>query len=73
MADSLATENPVLTPVTGPEGMEMLGIAFKGGWIMIVLALLSAICFYILFERMYVIRKAGREDPMFMDNSGSPS
>ncbi|MDR0745045.1 MAG: MotA/TolQ/ExbB proton channel family protein [Mediterranea sp.] len=67
MADSLATENPVLTPVTTPEGMNMLDMAFKGGWIMIVLALLSAICFYILFERMYVIRKAGKEDPMFMD------
>lgn len=67
MADSLATENPVLTPVTGPEQMNMLDMAFKGGWIMIVLALLSVICFYILFERMYAIRKAGKEDPMFMD------
>lgn len=67
MADSLATENPVLTPVTGPEEMNMLDMAFKGGWIMIVLALLSVICFYILFERIYVIRKAGKEDPMFMD------
>jgi biopolymer transport protein ExbB len=67
MADSLATENPVLTPVTTPEGMNMLDMAFRGGWIMIVLALLSVICFYILFERIYVIRKAGKEDPMFMD------
>ena len=66
LADSLATENPVLTPVT-PEEMNMLDMAFKGGWIMIVLAVLSVICFYILFERMYVIRKAGKEDPMFMD------
>ncbi|NDV84897.1 MotA/TolQ/ExbB proton channel family protein [Bacteroides sp. 51] len=67
LADSLATENPVLTPVTGPEEMNMLDMAFKGGWIMIVLAVLSVICFYILFERMYVIRKAGKEDPLFMD------
>lgn len=67
MVDSLATENPVLTPVTGPEEMNMLDMAFKGGWIMIILALLSVICFYILFERMYIIRKAGKEDPMFMD------
>ena len=34
---------------------------------MIVLAVLSLVCFYILFERNYVIRKAGKEDPMFMD------
>jgi biopolymer transport protein ExbB len=66
-ADSLAAGNPVLTPVITPEGMDMVDMAFKGGWIMIVLALLSVICFYILFERMYVIRKAGKEDPMFMD------
>lgn len=67
MADALATENPVLTPVTGPEEMNMLDMAVKGGWIMIVLALLSVICFYILFERVYAIRKAGKEDPSFMD------
>ena len=34
---------------------------------MIVLSVLSIICFYILFERNYIIRKAGKEDPMFME------
>lgn len=34
---------------------------------MIVLGLMSVLCFYILFERNYVIRKAGKEDPQFMD------
>lgn len=67
LAETLATENPVLTPVDVPAKMNMLDMAVKGGWIMIVLAVLSALCFYILFERMYVIRKAGKEDPMFMD------
>ena len=67
MADSLATGNPVLTPVSASEKMNMLDMAVKGGWIMIVLGILSIICFYILFERIYVIRKAGKEDPMFMD------
>ena len=45
MADSLATANPVLTPVSAPE-MNMLDMAVKGGW---------------------MIRKAGKEDPMFME------
>ena len=36
MADSLATANPVLTEVNAPE-MNMLDMAIKGGWIMIVL------------------------------------
>ena len=67
LADSIAGENPVLTPVAGPEEMTLWGMAVKGGWIMIVLAVLSLVCFYILFERNYVIRKAGKEDPMFMD------
>ena len=67
LTDSIAGATPVLTPVTGEEGMNLWSMAVKGGWIMVVLALLSVICFYILFERNYVIRKAGKEDPMFMD------
>ena len=66
MADSLATANPVLTKVNASE-MDMLDMAVKGGWIMLVLGVLSVVCFYILFERNYMIRKAGKEDPMFME------
>ncbi len=64
--DLLATANPVLTEVNAPE-IKMLDMAIKGGWIMIVLGVLSVVCFYILFERNYMIRKAGKEDPMFME------
>lgn len=60
MADSLATANPVLTEVNAPE-MNMLDMAIKGGWIMIVLGVLSVVCFYILFERNYMIRKAEKK------------
>lgn len=67
MSDSVASGNPVLTPVNEVVEMNLLDMAMKGGWIMIVLAVLSVFCFYILFERMYVIRKANREDPLFMD------
>ncbi len=67
MADSIAGANPVLTRVAGAEEMNLWSMAVKGGWIMVVLGLLSVLCFYILFERNYVIRKAGKEDPMFMD------
>lgn len=69
LADSIAGANPVLTPVAAPDEMNLWSMAVKGGWIMIVLGVLSVICFYILFERNYVIRKAGKEDPMFMDKS----
>ncbi len=67
-ADTLTDiTNPVLTPVSGEAEMNMFDMALKGGWIMIILGVLSLVCFYILFERMYVIRRAKKEDPMFMD------
>ena len=67
LADSVAGANPVLTPIAAPDEMNLWSMAVKGGWIMVVLGVLSVVCFYILFERNYVIRKAGKEDPMFMD------
>lgn len=66
VTDSIGT-NPVLTPVKTEPEINMLDMAMKGGWIMIVLAVLSVTCFYIFFERIYVIRKARKEDPRFMD------
>lgn len=60
------TANPVLTQVA-PAEMNLLDMFEKGGWIMYLLVALSMVCFYILFERVYTIRKAGKEDPMFME------
>ena len=67
LADTLAGGNPVLTPVSEEARMNLWDMAMKGGWIMLVLALLSVVCFYIFFERMAVIRKAGKDDPLFME------
>ena len=67
LADTLAGGNPVLTPVSGEAQMNLWDMAVKGGWIMLVLALLSVACFYIFFERLAYIRKAGKEDPLFME------
>ena len=67
LADSIAGANPVLTPVNTPDEMNLWSMVMKGGWIMVLLGLMSLLCFYILFERNYVIRKAGKEDPQFMD------
>ncbi len=66
-ADSLINANPILTPINDTTDFNMLDMAMKGGWIMIVLGVLSVVCFYILFERMYAINKANKEDPMFME------
>ena len=54
-------ENPVLTEVveTATE-MNLWDMATKGGWIMLILALLSVFCVYIFVERLIVIRKASK-------------
>ena len=67
LADSVAGANPVLTPIAALEEMNLWSSAAKCGVFMVVLVLLSVVRIYILFERNYVIRKAGKEDPMFMD------
>ncbi|MCD6112541.1 MAG: MotA/TolQ/ExbB proton channel family protein [Bacteroidales bacterium] len=40
----------------------------KGGWIMLVLAILSVIAIYIFIERYLTIKKASKEDVNFMNN-----
>ena len=61
-------ENPVLTEVVeAANEMNLWDMATKGGWIMIILALLSVLCVYIFVERIVVIRKASKVDPVFMD------
>lgn len=61
-------ESPVLTEVVEVANeMNLWDMAVKGGWIMIVLALLSVLCIYIFVERLMVIRKATKIDPMFME------
>lgn len=67
IADTISGAAPVLTPVEGAAEMNLWEMTLKGGWIMAVLALLSVVCFYIFFERLAVIKKAGQEDPLFME------
>lgn len=62
--EELATE--VMTEVSVAE-MSLLDMAMKGGWIMLILALLSVVCFYIFFERFSALRKASKDDPLFME------
>ncbi|MDD3788061.1 MAG: MotA/TolQ/ExbB proton channel family protein [Petrimonas sp.] len=53
---------------TTPETtMNAFDLALKGGWIMIVLAILLLLSIYVLIERILVIRNAGKEDNSFMN------
>ena len=64
-----AEQKPELTAVPAPTEAEinLIELAFKGGWIMVVLLLLSLMACYIFIQRMMVIRRAGKEDETFMN------
>ncbi|MCQ2058120.1 MAG: MotA/TolQ/ExbB proton channel family protein [Bacteroidaceae bacterium] len=49
------------------QGINLFEMACKGGWIMLVLLLLSIVCFYIFFNRLSLFRKADIGDPHFLD------
>ena len=59
-----ADQMPDLTAVTLPTEAEInvIDLAFKGGWIMVVLLLLSLMAIYIFVQRLIIIRRAGKVD-----------
>jgi biopolymer transport protein ExbB len=63
----LTTEMDTLA--TGPEGIstKFIDLAFKGGWIMIPIILLSIIAVYIFFDRYFAIKKAGKFDTELLE------
>ena len=67
VSDTVSGMNPGLTEISVEPQMNLWDMACKGGWIMIVLALMSVIACYIFFERAITIRKAGKDDPLFME------
>lgn len=67
VADTLATDTIPAVAETVQENLNVLELAMKGGWIMIVLAVLSMIGVYIFIERYTVLRKAGNKNPMLLE------
>lgn len=58
----------VNVPATAADSkLTLLDFAFKGGWVMIPIILLSFVAAYIFIERFYVIKRATREDANFMN------
>ena len=45
LTDSISGANPVLTQVNASDEMNLWSMAIKGGWIMVVLGLMSVLCF----------------------------
>ena len=72
VAAQATDQMPDLTEVTAttiPAEAEVniIDLAVKGGWIMIVLLILSLIAIYIFVQRFMVIKRAGKEDETFMN------
>ena len=61
-----ADQMPAVTLPTEAE-INVIDLAFKGGWIMVVLLLLSLMAIYIFVQRLIIIRRAGKEDETFMN------
>jgi len=57
-----------LTPTTisTEAQMNVIDLAIKGGWIMLILLVLSLIVTFVFIERLMVIRQAGKRDESFM-------
>ena len=60
-------DNPLeLTTISTEAQMNIIDLAIKGGWIMLVLLILSLIATFVFIERLMVIRQAGKRDESFM-------
>ena len=61
---SLFTTN--ILPMAAEKNLNVFELAMKGGWIMIILAILSVIGLYIFFERFSVLRKVELKNPKLL-------
>ena len=52
---------------TVPTTINIIDLAQKGGWIMLVLLLLSLVAFFIFIQRFLIIRRANKSDEGFMN------
>ncbi|MDD2436550.1 MAG: MotA/TolQ/ExbB proton channel family protein [Massilibacteroides sp.] len=68
-AAQVTEEMPDLTAEVMPTEAEInvISLAFKGGWIMAVLLVLSIIAGYFIIQRLLVIKRAGKVDTTFMN------
>ena len=60
------TTEVIELPAT-PQQLNFIDMAFKGGWMMLPLAILLVLAIYIFIERLITIRNASKEDKSFMD------
>ena len=65
--DTIAAVRPEAVTQPTEVKLSILDLATKGGWIMILLAVLSIIAVYIFIERYIAVSRATKYDNGFMD------
>ena len=65
--DTIAAATPEAVTQPTEVKLSILDLATKGGWIMILLAVLSIIAVYIFIERYIAVSRATKYDNGFMD------
>ena len=66
LADSLAGNVAPAAPETVTQSFSLIQMAAKGGWLMIILAILSVITIYIFGQKWWMLHKAANIDRNFM-------
>ncbi len=66
--ESINAAAQVVTPIKEELSFSLIDMAFKGGWLMIPLFLLSILTVYLFGERWWAIKKASQIDEHFMKN-----
>ena len=66
--DTAAIAEAIAAPVQQEMKLSLIDMATKGGWLMLVLLLLSIIAIYIFGSKWWMIRKAGKIDKHFMND-----
>ena len=67
LAQTMPNLSEVTTAVTTTDpGLSVWDLALKGGWIMIVLLLLSLLAVYIFVERSLLLKAMNKKDPSFL-------
>lgn len=66
MSNLFLTTVPMM-PQTANIEMDMWDMIVKGGWLMIPIFILSIVGIYIICERYFVVKRAGRTDMAFTD------
>ncbi|MDR3252371.1 MAG: MotA/TolQ/ExbB proton channel family protein [Tannerella sp.] len=66
LTDTIAATDIIETLPTEAQ-MNLIDLAWKGGWIMVVLLLLSLFAIFIFLQRFQIIRRANKKDEGFMN------